>query len=306
MDPTLKSQPPPSKNRQISLSTSAGSVAHKHRQVAKLVFGLALNASLLLIGSGCKPTNVETALQEAVAFASQAKWDLAIEQTEKCVEVAPKDITGLVLHGICLHEAERREDALEVLQQAVELAPDQFMPNFFYGWALAGDEKYADAIAPLSRAREQRNQHPDVLPDVLVLLAKCCLEQNLAKGKTCLQALRRYRGFAKSPEVYNSLGLLQVYQGEYENARESLGEALRHDRENAVVLQNLAVLHDLYLGDPVKAQKYYLQSLAARQAAGDSRNQEQIRGRLKRLSRERRRLLSEPEGDDTPPEPPGE
>jgi len=306
MDPTPKSQPPQSKDRQIALSTSAKSVAHNRRQVTKLGLGTALIAFLLLIGSGCTPTNVETALQEAVAFASKAKWDLAIEQTEKCVEVAPKDITALVLHGICLYEAERKEDALEVLQQAVGIAPDEFMPNFFYGWALAGDEKYADAIAPLSRARELRNQHPDVLPDVLVLLARCCLEQNLPQGKTCLQALRRYRDFAESPEVYNSLGLLQVYQGEYENATESFGEALRLDRENAVVLQNIAVLHDVYLGDPVKAMRYYLRSLASRQAAGDSRNQEQVRGRLKRLSKERRRLLSEREGDDAPPKPPGE
>lgn len=305
MEPTPKSQKPPQhKGRLTALSTSARSVAPSRR--APLGLGTALIALLLLIGSGCTPTNVETTLQEALALASKAKWDLAIEQTEKCIEVAPKDITALVLHGICLYEAERKEDALEVLQQAVEIAPDEFMPNFFYGWALAGNEKYADAIAPLSRARELRNQHPDVLPDVLVLLAKCCLEQNVPKGKTCLQALRRYRDFAESPEVYNSLGLLQVYQGEYESARESFGEALRLDRENAVVLQNIAVLHDVYLGDPVKAQRYYLRSLASRQAAGDSRNQEQIRGRLKRLSRERRRLLSEPEGDDTPPEPPGE
>ena len=267
---------------------------------------LALLTAALFLVPGCTRTDLDTALQEAVVLASKAKWDLAIEQTEKCVDVAPKDTTALVLHGICLYEGERQEDALEILQQAVTLAPEEFMPNFFYGWALAGAGKYADAVAPLSRARELRDQHPDALPDVLVLLAKCCLEQNLPKGKTCLQALRRYRSFAESPEVYNSLGLLQVYQGEYENARESFGEALRHDRENAVVLQNLAVLNDVYLGDPVKAQKYYLSSLAARQAAGDSRNQEKIRGRLKRLAKERRRLLSTPEKKDTPAEPPGE
>jgi tetratricopeptide (TPR) repeat protein len=142
-------------------------------------------------------------------------------------------------------------------------------------------------MEPLERAFSLKKGYTDFLPDLLILLGRCCVENNLPKGQSYLQALRRYRSFASSPEIYNSLGILARKQGHYDRAREWFFDALAKDPDNAVVLQNIAVLYDVYLGKPDLARKFYVRSLAARQHIRDITNQAEIRRRLKQLRRVR-------------------
>ena len=249
-----------------------------------VLFATALMVSLC----GCGRVDVDTRLREAAAAASKGYWQLAVEMTEECAAEAPNNLTAAVLHGLCLLEVRQEDEALDVLSHATELAPDEFLPHYFYGWALTRTGAYGDALEPLRRAYELRRAYPDVIPDVLILLSRCCLEQRLAKGMGYLQALRMYRAYRQSPEVYNSLGLLWTYELEYENARENFLKALERAPENAVVLQNMAVLHDAYLDEPDSARRYYMYSLKARQVAGDSGRQTKIRRRLRQLARQTR------------------
>ena len=244
-----------------------------------------LLAMLCLLSAGCKRTDVQALLREAAAMAGkEGKFHVAVEMTEECVAAQPENVTALVLHGWCLFELRRFEDALEALAAAAALAPNEFVPQLFRGWILSECGRYEDAIVPLRRAYELKHQCPESVPDVLLLLSRCCLEQKLPQqGKTYLQELRRYPAFNRGPEVENALGVLRVYERDYEQAEQSFKQALAKDPDNAVVLQNLAVLNDSYLGRPRQAIRYYNDSIRVSQLVNDSSRQAKIRRRLQQI-----------------------
>ena len=246
-----------------------------------------LLAGLLFVTHGCQRPDPGLLYSEAVTAAATGNWRAALDLLERCQDVAPDDVSVKVLHGFCLFEMRRTADSLDVLEQAATAAPGDFNAQFFYGWILSECGRYGDAIGPLMQAYDQRRDHQAVLPDVLVLLSRCCLEQNLVEGTGYLQALRRYRAFDRAPEVYNALGIMYLRQGDYDNACASLLTALEKDDGNAVVLQNLAVLHDQYLQKPKEAMRYYRDSLQACQLINDSTRQAAVRNRLRQLAQQR-------------------
>jgi len=247
-------------------------------------------SGLFMCVSGCKRSDSTVLYREAVTAAAAGKWRAALDLLERCQDAYPDDVSVRILHGFCLFEMRRTADALDVLEQTATDAPGDFDAQFFFGWILTECGRYGDAVGPLKRAYEQRREHPAVLPDVLVLLSRCCLEQNLAEGTGYLQALRRYRAFDRAPEVYNALGVMFLRQGDYDNARASFLTALEKDKLNPIVLQNLAVLHDQYLQEPKDAMRYYRDSLQACQLINDSTRQAAIRNRLRQLARQRLKL----------------
>ncbi len=244
-------------------------------------------ATLLFVVSGCAPVDVDSTLREAAAAATEGKWQSAVELTKKCVKADRQNLSVKIFHGFCLFETRRVEDSLEILEEAATEAPDQFLPNFFFGWILCEQQQFGDALAPLQIAYDLRQQQPEIIPDLLILLSRCCLEQNLDEGINYLLELRNYHAFEQGPEVYNALGILYRSKADYEKARQSFLRAHEKDSTNAVVLQNLAVLNDCYLNKPKQAMRYYRASLAARQSADVSSGQAQIRTRLRQLARKR-------------------
>ncbi|OGV73489.1 MAG: hypothetical protein A3K19_16885 [Lentisphaerae bacterium RIFOXYB12_FULL_65_16] len=252
---------------------------------------------LALLTGGCSPVDPEVALQQAATAMNTGKWKEAVALTQRCLRTSPADAKLKIMHGVSLLEAERKDDALDMLEEAVLQAPDDFSAQYFYGLALVECARFGDAMVPLRKAYEQREAHPEVAPDVLILLSRCCLEQNLDEGIRYLLQLRSYRAFNRRPEVYNALGILYLNRREYNNARQSFLMAMSKDRENPAVLQNLAVLYDQHLRDPAEAMRYYRAALRGKQLASDSTGQDEIRQRLKDLARER--AVQAP--DDTPP-----
>lgn len=244
-------------------------------------------ALMVLLAAGCSPVDVGGRLRLAATEAGTGNWREGAELTRSCLNVQPDNVTAMILHGICLFELRQADEAVDILEVATAAAPEQFLPAYFLGWVLCEQGRFGDAIIPLRRAYEQVAQAPAVKPDVLVLLARCCLEQNLPRGQAYLQALRRYRSFARAPEVYNALGIMRMNQGEYDSARVSLLEALDKDPDNVVVLQNLAVLHDHYLHDAGAAMGYYRKALVACRGGVDGPRQGRLRQRLQQLARER-------------------
>ena len=259
---------------------------------------LLLGAALaLVLGGGCgSDLGLETLYAQATHAAYATAFDEALALTEKCLERQPDHVQALILHGYCryrlLTPEQMLRDASTVLtyvERAAQLAPQDFNAQYFHGWMLFEAGQFGRALAPLERAYELRAQCPDRDDSVLVMLSMCCVNQNLARGRTYLQGLRRFRGFERSPLAYNALGVLNAKQRDYQGALGSFTEALRRDPNHAVVLQNLAVLYDERLRFPDEAMLYYARAIAARQALRDSSRQDEMRRRLKQLTAERRR-----------------
>lgn len=255
--------------------------------------GLAL--ALLLSGCGT-PESPETLYARATHAAQACDFEEALSLNQKCLDRRPDHVQALILTGYCryrrLSPDQIRRDSSTVispLERAVELAPDDFFAQYYLGWMLFESAQYGRALKPLERAYELRAQCPDRDDSVLVMLSMCCINQNLARGRTYLQALRRFRGFERSALLYNALGYLSVRQRDYQGALGAFMEALRREPRSAVTLQNLGVLFDERLQRPDEAMRYYREALFARQGMSDSSRQEELTRRLRQLAEARRR-----------------
>jgi len=262
---------------------------HANQHILSCRVGIAWLAIVWLwVGAGCARVDVPARLQDAATAASAGKWSLALNLTGKCLAAEPTNVTAMTFHGLCLFELQRVDDALEILETAAATSND-FAPQYFYGWVLCEKGRYADALGPLRKAYALCRNYPVAEPDVLCLLARCCLEQNIfPEGVAHLQRLSRFRPFQDAPAVYNALGLMWLHRADYKKAREFLMEANGKDRGNGAVCLNLAVLYDHYLRDPGEAMRYYEYSLKANQTSNDSTRLAKIQRRLQQLRQERR------------------
>jgi hypothetical protein len=87
------------------------------------------------------------------------------------------------------------------------------------------------------------------------------LDAQLPAELPALQAaLAQARGLARAP-LLNQQGVLQRRQGQFEAARQSYEDAIAADAAAAAPVLNLAILHDLYLGDPARALLLYQRCL---------------------------------------------
>ena len=73
-------------------------------------------------------------------------------------------------------------------------------------------------------------------------------------------ALGQAQGLARAP-LLNQQGVLQRRQGSFDAARQSYEDAIAADAAAAAPVLNLAILHDLYLGQPEKALALYQRCL---------------------------------------------
>lgn len=264
------------------------------------LFALPLLAAMALLAGGCTGgPGVEQLYARATQAAYACKYDDALSLTERCLEQQPDHVKALILQSYCryrlLTPEQMRRDTTAVVkpvEKAALLAPQDFMAQYFYGWMLFEAGQYGRALEPLERAYDLRAQCPDRDDAVLVMLSMCCVNQNLARGRTYLQALRRFRGFERSALVYNAIGVLNAKQQDYQGALGSFMEALRRDPNHAVVLMNLAVLYDERLQRPDESMRFYNRAIAARQAMRDTTRQDEMRRRLKQLVAAGRRPAS--------------
>lgn len=230
--------------------------------------------------TGCM--NVQAKLQEAAAAASKGNWQQGYEITQKCLKKEKTNVSALVLNGFCLFELGRSDEALAMLEQGATQAPDNFAAQYFYGWILSESGRYADALVPLRRAHQLRPNHQDLL----ILLSRCCIEQNLPEGARYLQALRRFPNMENRPELYNALGVLWLNQGQLELAKRQFMVAWAKDNSNLIAPQNLAVMFDQYMHNPTEALRHYRFCLDANQRSGDQLRAAKINDRIQQLSKE--------------------
>jgi tetratricopeptide (TPR) repeat protein len=264
-----------------------------------MILAVLVVVGLAAIG-GCRPA--ETAAQlysQGTHAANSADFGRALQLTERCLELEPDHVEALLLHGYCCYQLMTPEQmeadpssVLAYVERAASLAPERFIAQYIFGWMLFESRQYGRALVPLEKAYELREQCPEHTDSLLVLLSLCCVHQNLVRGRRYLQVLRTYKGFERSPLLYNALGVLHTKQMDAEAALSYFLEALTRDDHHPVVLQNLAVLYDDHLRRPEQAMQYYRRAIGARQAMRDSTRQDAIRRRLKQLVAERRRPTS--------------
>jgi len=248
--------------------------------MARLTKVVVAAVAMTILATGCM--NIPAKLKEANAAAANGNWQLASDITEKVLRKDRNNLSALILHGICLQEMQRGDEALTYLEHAATLAPDNFSAQYFHGWALSENGRFADALVPLRRAYDLRKDHQDLL----ILLARCSLEQNLPEGARYLQCLQRYPTLEAKPELYNALGVLWVNQGQYDLARRNFLKAWQRLPQSTVAPQNLAVLYDQYLRNPTEALRHYRFCLGECEKTGDSLQGAKIRDRILQLARE--------------------
>ena len=252
--------------------------------------GLALAAAAAL--TGCEQVDLGQVMREAAAAAGEGRWELALSRTALYLEEDESNVDALVLHGLALHKKGEVAKATTMFERAAILPPERFESQYFYGWVLCEQEEYGRALKPLEAAHALQPANPDVL----ALLGKCCLEQNVRRGATYVQGLQRHRAYGSGPEVPNALACLALGQDppDVQKALRELQKARDRAPENPVVLQNLAVLCDHYLRDPEEAVRYYRYCLSASQRAGQESRADAVRRRLREISGER--AVTDPPG----------
>lgn len=244
-------------------------------------------AVIMLVGvysAGCGGHKPDEFFRRAVNAAANAQWTETEKLTSKILAVDAEHVQGRILHGISLYELQQPEEAESVLAQAAENAPEEFNAHYFYGWVLFETEQYADALRPLKNAYAVRKDQPDLL----IMLASCCLEQNLIEGLRYLQALRRFKTYREDPKVYNDMALLWLGRPHLDKAEQLLMQAYRMDPRHPVTLQNLAVFYDRYVQDYKQAVKYYQLCLKESRRRHQYAREANVKRRLQQLAREMR------------------
>lgn len=249
---------------------------------------LAVIIFLAVYSAGCGGQNPDELFRQAVNAAANAQWTETEKLTDKILAVDDDHVRGRILHGISLYELQHPEEAESVLAQAAENAPEDFNAQYFYGWVLFETEQYADALRPLKNAYEVRKDQPDLL----IMLATCCLEQNLTEGLRYLQALRRFKTYREDPKVYNDMALLWLGRPHLDKAEQLLMQAYRMDPRNPATLQNVAVFYDRYVQDYKQAVKYYQLCLRESRRRHQYSREANVKRRLQQLTRELRTTVT--------------
>lgn len=246
---------------------------------------LLLTVAALLI-SGCGGGAPEEALEAAEQAMLEGQFQVAVDQANKVLRHRDTDVSAQLLKGLALTMQAKDRKALEVFARARQNTPDAFYPALFHGWALARADRCGEALEPLETAVELRPDHVQAR----ILIARCCLEQNLPEGIPHLRKLANteaYAGARQRATLFNDLGYLYTLKGDHRRAEEAFRRAIELNPGHARALQNMAVLHDRFLDRRHGALRYYRYALGAYQKAQEPGRQAAILQRLRQMAQER-------------------
>lgn len=255
---------------------------------------LVVCAALLLLS--CRREQESNVLDEAYQALIDGRHAEVLTLTDQYLRQRPDDIDGLLLNSYSVQvtatDRGARSKAIFNLNRATNLSPSRHDVWYVYGWVLYENARYDDAIKALEKAdallmglTSPGASDQALLASVRFLIGRCCMHNNLPKGMSYLQALRLQEPYRRWPELYNTMAILSLKQGLYSNALGWFSEGLRLDPNNAGLLRNIAVVHDIYLANPRLARVFYVRSLGAlsEDDPGGAKAREQIRQRLRQL-----------------------
>lgn len=252
---------------------------------------LGLLACLLLVLSSCHPPDLQLELQEAMAAAVAGQLESALHTSNRCLQAAPDNMDAVALNNYCLfmlnNDKATTDKVLFSMQRAIDQNEKRFDLHYFYGWMLYRQAKYPEAIEILERAyallpESAARDNRATRGNLLFMMGRCCVHNNLPRGMGYLQAARAYEPFSNWPELYNGLAILSLQQKKWEDAASWLHAGLRLEPNNPSLLRNLAIVYDSYLNRKDIACQYYEQTLAVLDY-GDNKTRAAINAKLAQL-----------------------
>ena len=253
------------------------------------IIGLCLTAAAWL--AGCAPGLDASEKQTAIIALQEGDYATAGVHADRYLRQNPDDVDALLLSSLCL--ARTASDmggvnkAAYNLERATNLAPKRFDAWYLYGWLLYENGKYTEALTALDKAENVMPSSLDInspaRANLYMMIGVSCAHNNLPRGFSYLQALRRFEQFRTRPEVYNSLAILCLKQGDSAQALTWLLEGEKLAPENSDLLRNIAVIYDIYLNNPVLARRFYVRCLGSLPPEKAGVTGAQIRNRLQQL-----------------------
>ncbi len=250
----------------------------------------------------------------ALALYRQGRFEDAISEWKKALELDPQDAAAISNLGAALHGAGRLDDAAREFARALELDPDNVRAHTNIGIALARSKKYDEAARHLERALELRPgdaQARSAYGGMLVETGET--EKALVHLRVALEltpdspdALNNYAGalaragryqdslpyFQKALEFEPNSSVLHFNFGRALAASGSLKEGLAHVEKAAqlsgggepVILERLS---DLYLeaGRAADALAAARRAADAARRRGDGALSQRLAEKAKRLER---------------------
>ncbi len=255
-------------NAMAHLHHPVGGFAWRPVFLAALAAVLAASAGL----TGCRQPDLTAEFQLALTDAAAGNLESALDRSSRCLQTAPDDLDAVVLNNFCQfmlnNDKATTEKVLFSFERSIEQTPNRFDLRYFYGWMLYRNGKYPEALNALEKAYEllpnsAARDNSATRGNLLFLMGRCCVFNNLPRGMRYLQAARVYTPFGEWPELYNSLAILSLYQQNWPQAVAWLENGLQKAPAHPALLRNLAIVYDNYLNNRVKACHYYDLALAA-------------------------------------------
>lgn len=211
-----------------------------------VIFSLILVASFL---SGCgndgskDVTRAFNLLKISKPENLQMHWNEAKEIASKRLAIVPTDIDAAALMSLALFYTEGDksasvERAINLMKQAATLRPERYDIWFIYGWLLYNNGNYAAAREPLQKAYDlhletQRTVQQEVQGAIKYTLGCCCIRTNeLSEAEKYLLQAVKSTPYSEWSGIYNDLGCIAVYSGNFSKAMAYLNEGRKV--ENAI------------------------------------------------------------------------
>jgi len=215
--------------------------------------------------------------------AGNIDYEKAIKYCDFCINAEYELVTVYTLRAFCLSMLDKIEESKEYYKKALQIDKNNFFANYFLGELLYDAKEYGDAIIYLKNAEKLCEKFPKRKPDLYILLSVCCLKQNLSEGCKYAQDLLFVANYSKNPYIYTILAAFAVRDKQYILARRFYNRACKLAPQNPIMLQNLAVLNDLYLHKPDVALGYYRKALFASIKTEENQRRVKLQTRMGQL-----------------------
>lgn len=182
------------------------------------------------------PKNFDALFNLAQIFQSQKKYDEALEMYTKAVSEQEKDINCPLNMGLIYYEQGNYDKALEILEKAKGLSPDNV--QILFSIAKCKSElcnfDNEDEINKLINEFTKLDGCADLPADFNISLAKVYaktgdIDKAFEYSKNAVEA------DGEDIDAYRLLGLIQLVNKEFPNAKSSLSAALNFQTDNAEI-----------------------------------------------------------------------
>ncbi|MCQ2379015.1 MAG: tetratricopeptide repeat protein [Victivallaceae bacterium] len=209
--------------------------------------------ALLLIGAGCG-NNPDKAYEAARNAAAKGDCREAFRLAEKAEKTDPKNRKGLLLLAVVAEKCGEHDRALDAARRAVQLDERDFTAQYTLGRICAArTDRRAEGLKILQRAHELNPG--DVR--TMVLIADTALAMNHPRTPRFLLELQKCKGYEKSAELYNDLGIAYMRLGQYAEARSAFTSAQEFGAGNPRITLNIARFFDYHTTHAYFAETLY-------------------------------------------------